>query len=114
METIAIRKAGQVTREKMKNTGRQQMVVRLPESLMARIKYQALKAQMSVNAYVEAVMEDATKAKIPQLPKNYKVDISGFPEKVKLKMPSQEELVSDPKLAYLWGKLNMEERLNED
>ena len=58
-------------------------------------------------------MEEATLVTVPKLPKGFKVDISGFPEKVKMKKPSQAELESDPKLAYLWDKLNMEERVNE-
>lgn len=83
---------------------RSQTAFRLGADLLERLKYKAKRQNMSLNAYVEQVLEEAVKTKIPKLPKDFKVDpvIASFGGK--LKEPAPDELEADPKLAYLWEK----------
>ncbi len=83
---------------------RAQTVIRLKPELMERVKYRAKGRNMSVNAYVESVLEEATKAPIPKLPKGFKTSpvierLSGI-----IPAPTQEMLESDERLAYILSK----------
>ena len=88
----------------METITRVQTAFRLREDLLERLKYKAKRQNMSLNAYVEQVLDEETRTKIPKLPKDFKIDpvlasFCGF-----MKAPTQEQLDSDPKLAYLWEK----------
>ena len=84
---------------------RVQTVIRLRPEVMERVKYRAKGRNISVNAFMEEVMDEATRIPpIPKLPKNYKIDplvksLAGF-----LPMPPQEVIDSDPRLAYILSK----------
>lgn len=88
----------------METVTRTQTVIRLRPELMERVKYRAKGRNMSVNAYVESVLEEATKAPIPKLPKDFK--ISPLIEKLSgiIPAPTQEMLESDDRLAYILSK----------
>lgn len=88
----------------METAARTQTVIRLKPELMERVKYRAKGRNLSVNAYVESVLEEATKAPIPKLPREFKSSpaierLSGI-----IPAPSREMLESDEKLAYILGK----------
>lgn len=89
----------------MKPVSRVQTVIRLKPEVMERVKYRAKSKNMSVNAFMEEVLEQFTMTPpIPKLPKDYKIDpmvkaLSGC-----IPMPSQEVIDSDPRLAYILGK----------
>lgn len=84
---------------------RVQTVLRLRPEVMERVKYRAKGKNMSVNAFMEEVLEQFTMTPpIPKLPKDFKIDpvvksLSGC-----IPMPSQEEIDSDPRLAYILNK----------
>lgn len=88
----------------METVARTQTIIRLRPELMERVKYRAKGRNMSVNAYVESVLEEATKAPIPKLPKDFK--ISPLIEKLSgiIPAPTQEMLESDDRLAYILSK----------
>lgn len=88
----------------MENAARVQTVIRLRPEVMERVKYRAKSQNISVNAFVENALVEATKVPIPKLPKDFKIDplvesLSGiFPPTTK------EMLESDDRLAYILGK----------
>lgn len=88
----------------MENAARVQTVIRLRPEVMERVKYRAKSQNISVNAFVENSLVEATKVPIPKLPKDFKIDplvesLSGiFPPTTK------EMLESDDRLAYILGK----------
>ncbi|MBQ6199121.1 MAG: toxin-antitoxin system HicB family antitoxin [Bacteroidales bacterium] len=88
----------------MENTGRVQTVIRLRPDVMERVKYRAKSQNISVNAFVENALIEATKVPIPKLPKDFKIDplvesLSGI-----IPAPSKEMLESDDRLAYILSK----------
>ena len=88
----------------MEKITRTQTAFRFRDDLLERLKYKAKRQNLSLNAFVEQTLDEATRAKIPKLPKDFKIDpvlasFCGF-----MKAPTQEQLDADPKLAYLWGK----------
>ena len=72
---------------------------------MERVKYRAKGSNMSVNAYVESVLNEVTSTPpIPKLPKGFEIDplvqsLSGC-----IPAPTQEMLESDDRLTYLLSK----------
>ena len=88
----------------METIARVQTVIRLRPEVMERVKYRAKGYNMSVNAYVESILDEATRAPIPKLPKDFKISpeierLSGiFPPTTK------EMLESDDRLAYILSK----------
>ena len=89
----------------MENVSRVQTIIRIKPEIMERVKYRAKSRDMSVNAFVEGVLDEATRIPpIPKLPKDYEIDplvksLTGF-----LPMPPQEVIDSDPRLAYILSK----------
>lgn len=88
----------------METIARVQTVIRLRPEVMERVKYRAKGYNMSVNAYVESILDEATRAPIPKLPKDFKISpeierLSGiFPPTTK------EMLELDDRLAYILSK----------
>ncbi len=88
----------------MENAARVQTVIRLRPEVMERVKYRAKSQNISVNAFVENALVEATKVPIPKLPKDFKIDplvesLSGI-----IPAPSKEMLESDDRLAYILSK----------
>ncbi len=88
----------------MENAARVQTVIRLRPEVMERVKYRAKSQNISVNAFVENALVEATKVPIPKLPKDFKIDplvesLSGF-----FPPTTKEMLESDDRLAYILGK----------
>lgn len=88
----------------MENAARVQTVIRLRPDVMERVKYRAKSQNISVNAFVENALVEATKVPIPKLPKDFKIDplvesLSGI-----IPAPSKEMLESDDRLAYILSK----------
>lgn len=88
---------------------RVQTAFRLPPELLARVKYHARRENLSVNSYVERVLDRATALVFPFLPEDTKIDddILAFAGKVHLRPFTKEELDADPKLAYLVEKYGL-------
>lgn len=86
-------------------TTRIQTVLRLPPELMERVKRSARKEKSSFNSYVERILNQATGPVFPVLPSDF--EVSGEVRdlrRMKLEVPTAEQLEADPKLAYLWEK----------
>lgn len=88
----------------MDTTTRVQTVIRLRPEVMERVKYRARSQSISVNAFIENALAEATKVPMPKLPKNFKISplvesLSGI-----IPAPTKEMLESDDRLAYLLGK----------
>ena len=77
------------------------MIIRLQPRIMEKLKYTAKKEKLSVNAYVEKVLDEATMAKIPKLPKDFKIDPVIDSWRVNTREFTQEELDADPRLAHI-------------
>ena len=87
-------------------TPRIQTAFRLPQDLLGRVKREAQRQGLSVNAFVERVLDHETQLEWPKLPKDFTAseDILSL-HSFKLRQPTEEELANDPRLAYLWNKL---------
>lgn len=89
----------------MEPVTRVQTVIRLKPEVMERVKYRAKSKNMSVNAFMEEVLEQYTMTPpIPKLPKDFKISpeikaLSGF-----IPAPTKEMLESDDRLAYIMGR----------
>lgn len=88
----------------METITRTQTVIRFREDVLNRARYKAKQNNMSLNAYLEHVVEDAVKPQIPKLPKDFKISpaverFSGI-----MPAPTQEQLAADDRLAYLYNK----------
>ena len=86
-------------------TPRIQTVLRLEPELMEMVRRRARKEKKSFNSYVEQLLERETMLHFPILPDDFTIseEILGLGQ-FRLEKPTDEELASDPKLAYLWGK----------
>lgn len=91
------------------NTTRVQTAFRLPPDLIARVKYHARRENLSVNSYVERVLEKATALVFPTMPPELKPDdeLLAFAGKIHLKPFTKEQLDADPRLAYLVKKFGL-------
>lgn len=83
---------------------RVQTVIRFREDVLNRARYKAKQQSMSLNAYLEHVVEEAVKPQIPKLPKDSKIipaveRLSGI-----MPAPTQEQLAADDRLAYIYNK----------
>ena len=88
----------------METIARVQTIVRLRPELMERVKYRAKGQNISVNAFIENALMEATKVAVPKRPKDLKIDpvvesLSGI-----IPAPSKELLESDDRLAYILSK----------
>lgn len=88
----------------METITRTQTVIRFREDILSRARYKAKQQSMSLNAYLERVVEEAVEPQIPKLPTAFKV--SDFVKSLSsvISAPSQAELAADSKLAYILGK----------
>lgn len=84
-------------------TARVQTAFRLPYELIARVKYQARKENMSVNRYVESVLAKSVELVFPSRPSESEIPEELFISKGCLQEPSAEELKNDPRLAHILG-----------
>ncbi len=86
----------------METTRKVQTGLRLSPSLISRLKLEARKNHKSFNGYVEDILDNTTK---PRLPKLKREDYLPSQEILQLghTIPAftKEELDNDPKLAYL-------------
>ena len=83
---------------------REQTVIRFRKEVLNRARFKAKQNNMSLNAYLEEIVEEAVKPKIPKLPKDFKIDpeieaLSGM-----IPAPTKEMLEADDRLAYIINK----------
>ena len=88
----------------METIAREQTVIRFRKDVLNRARYKAKQYNMSLNAYLEEVVAEAVKPRIPKLPKDFKISpmveaLSGI-----IPAPTKEELEADDRLAYIVGK----------
>ena len=88
----------------METIARVQTVIRLRPEVMERVKYRAKSLGISINAFMEDAIMEATKVSIPKRPKNLEIDpvvksLSGI-----IPAPTKEMLESDDRLAYILSK----------
>ena len=88
----------------METAAREQTVIRFKRDILNRARYKARQQNMSLNAFLEATVEEAVKPRIPKLPKDFKISpwveaFSGI-----MPMPTKEQLEEDDRLAYILGK----------
>jgi len=88
----------------METNTRVQTVIRLRPELMERVKYRAKSQGVSVNAFVENALMEATRVAIPKRPKDKEIDplvksLSGC-----IPAPTKEMLEADDRLAYILSK----------
>lgn len=81
-----------------------QTVLRVTPELMARLKYKAAQVGLSVNAYIEGILQEAVMPQIPRLPQNFEISPLVHSLSGSIPAPTQEMLDADPKLAYIVGK----------
>ena len=80
-------------------------MIRLKPEIMNRVKYSARSRGLSVNAYIEEVLDGASRpAPIPKLPDSFEVSPSVKSLMGIIPPFTQEQLDQDPKLAYIIGK----------
>lgn len=89
----------------METAPRTQTAFRLPQDLLSKVKREAKRKGMSVNAYVEETLERETRIEWPKLPKNF----TASQEILDLQIihnwedPTPKELEEDPRLAGILG-----------
>ena len=88
----------------MRTVTRSQTIIRLPVELMARLKYQAKRENLSFNAFVERTLDTATAVKTPKLKELTDEDRAWAAKYKIIPTPTQEMLESDPKLSYIMNK----------
>ena len=88
----------------METIAREQTVIRFRKDILTRARYKAKQMDMSLNAYLETIVADAVRPRIPKLPKDFK--ISPMVEKLSgiIPAPTPEQLAADDRLAYIIGK----------
>ena len=82
---------------------RVQTAFRFRPSLIARIKREAGKQNLSVNSYVEKVLERETELDWPVLPPDFDISDELKAMQCSIAMPSKEEIEADPRLAHILG-----------
>ncbi len=88
----------------METIARVQTVIRLRPDVMERVKYRAKSQGVSINAFMEDAIMEATKVSIPKRPKDLEISpvvksLSGI-----IPAPTKEMLESDDRLAYILSK----------
>lgn len=88
----------------METTAREQTVIRFRKDILDRARYKAKQNGMSLNAYLEDVIAEAVKPKVPKLPKDFEISptieaLSGI-----IPAPTPEMLEADDRLAYILSK----------
>lgn len=92
-------------------TARVSTIIRLRPGIMAQAKRRAKQKNLSFNAYVEEVLDRASRVEWPVLPPDFQVS-----EEIKRMQcipadwkPSKEELEADPRLAHIWEECGYED-----
>lgn len=85
-------------------TARVQIVLRLPESLYARVKRQARREEKSVNSFIEDTLERAVELEFPKIPKSDKISDELMQFCGIIPPFTQEQLDADPRLKYILEK----------
>ncbi len=83
---------------------REQTVIRFRKEILDRVRFKAKQNNMSMNSYLESIVEAAVKPQIPKLPKDFEISpeinaLSGI-----IPAPTKEMLEADDRLAYIMGK----------
>ena len=84
-------------------TPRVQTAFRLPPDLLARVKLFARRENLSVNSYVEHILDKATALVFPKLPKDFQIPEELLQSAGCIPAPSEQELKNDPRLAHALG-----------
>ena len=88
----------------MGTVSRAQTIVRFPVELMERLKYQAKRAHMSLNSYLEKTLDEVTAVKAPRLREVSEEDRTWAAKYKIIPAPTKEQLDADPKLARIINK----------
>lgn len=88
----------------METITREQTVIRFRKDILNRARFKAKQNNMSLNSYLEYIIAEAVKPKIPKLPKDFKISpeieaLSGL-----IPTPTKEMLEADDRLAYIMSK----------
>lgn len=80
-----------------------QTAFRLQPSLITRLKAQAEREHISLNAFVEDALEKSVTIEWPKMPKDMKIseEVLALQCTTKWVEPTKEELEADPKLAHI-------------
>lgn len=87
----------------MNTTTIKQTGIRLPESLIRRLKSKANKKGVSFNAYVESVLQNDVKDEIPYMDANAPIDPEILSMAGTIPAPTSQELEEDPRLAAIYN-----------
>ena len=91
-------------------TERVSTIIRLRPGIMAQAKRRAKQMNQSFNAYVEEVLDRASRVEWPVLPPDFKVSEEVLSFRIKnWQEPTKEELEADPRLAHIWEELSDED-----
>lgn len=90
-------------KDKMNTQLQKQTGIRLPEKLIMQLKKKAKNHGVSFNAYVQHVLTKDVNSDIPYIDPDSEIDPSLLAMTGTLRMPSHEELESDPRLADAFG-----------
>lgn len=82
-------------------TERIQTAFRFTPELLTRIRHSARKEGLSVNRYVERVLEKSTELVFPKLPKDFEIPQDLLQSAGCIPAPSEEEMKNDPRLAHI-------------
>lgn len=85
----------------MATTTRIQTAFRLPPELLTRVRHSAKKENMSVNSYVEHVLDKATALVFPKLPPDFTIPEELLSSAGCIPAPSEQEIKNDPRLAHI-------------
>ena len=91
-------------------TERVSTIIRLRPGIMAQAKRRVKQKNLSFNAYVENILDRASRVEWPVLPPDFKVSEEILNFQIKdWKEPTKEELEADPRLAHIWEELSYED-----
>ena len=82
-------------------TERIQTAFRFTPELLTRIRHSARKVGLSVNRYVEQVLERSTELVFPKLPEDFEIPLDLLQSAGCIPAPSEEEMKNDPRLAHI-------------
>ena len=91
-------------------TKRVSTLIRLRQDVMMQAKRRARQRNMSLNAFIEQLLERSCRVEWPVLPSDFRVseeiqDMKCIPAGWR---PSKKELEADPRLAHIWEELGHE------
>lgn len=85
---------------------REQTVIRFRKDVLNRARFIAKQQNLSLNAYLEGIVAEAVKPRIPKLPKDFMISPSVEALSGSIPAPTKGQLESDDRLAYILGKGN--------